>query len=89
MHSFLLGLFGSFLLMEPIAWFIHKYLMHGPLWFIHQDHHNIDPQKKFQLNDFFAFFPNQFIGVLKNISTDYCLARYFRRIETASLSLAH
>ena len=42
--------------MEPIAWFIHKYLMHGPLWFIHEDHHNIDPNKKFQLNDSFALF---------------------------------
>ena len=31
----LLGLVG----MEALGWFIHKYLMHGPLWFIHRTHH--------------------------------------------------
>lgn len=52
--SFVLAFIAAFLVMEPIAWFLHKYLMHGPLWFIHEDHHKIDPNKKFQLNDTFA-----------------------------------
>lgn len=66
MLNFLFGFFGSFLLMEPIAWFIHKYLMHGPLWFIHQDHHNIDPKNRFQLNDSFAlvFVAPSFFSIL-------------------------
>ncbi|SES27039.1 beta-carotene 3-hydroxylase [Pedobacter rhizosphaerae] len=27
------------ILMECMSWFIHKYLFHGPLWFIHKSHH--------------------------------------------------
>jgi beta-carotene 3-hydroxylase len=45
---FLLGFFG----IEVIATLIHKYLMHGPLWFIHESHHR--PKGKFELNDLFA-----------------------------------
>ena len=35
----LLLLFGSFMLMESVAWFSHKYIMHGFLWKWHKDHH--------------------------------------------------
>lgn len=49
--TFLLGFFG----MEIAAWAAHKYLMHGPLWFLHQDHHTPGPGI-FERNDFFAFF---------------------------------
>lgn len=44
---------GTFLLMEGITWLTHKYIMHGWLWYLHEDHH----QKKtgfFEKND--AFF---------------------------------
>lgn len=45
----LLG-FGA---MEFSGWFIHKYLMHGPLWKIHKTHH--EPSKSFlELNDLFS-----------------------------------
>lgn len=27
------------LVMEGWAWWVHKYILHGPLWFIHQTHH--------------------------------------------------
>jgi beta-carotene 3-hydroxylase len=39
--------------MEAFSWFIHKYLFHGPLWFIHKTHHQ---QKHgwFELNDLFS-----------------------------------
>lgn len=30
---------GSFLAMEGVAWFTHKYIMHGLLWTLHKDHH--------------------------------------------------
>jgi len=26
-------------IMEFVAWFAHKYIMHGPLWSWHEDHH--------------------------------------------------
>ena len=38
--------------MEFIAWFAHKFLMHGVLWNIHRDHHQ-PTGHKFQVNDFF------------------------------------
>jgi beta-carotene 3-hydroxylase len=43
----------AFLLMEGIAWTAHKYLMHGPLWGLHNDHHQ-GGYHPFQKND--AFF---------------------------------
>ncbi|PCH99064.1 MAG: carotene hydroxylase [Bacteroidetes bacterium] len=43
----------SFAFMEGFAWFTHKYIMHGPLWFIHKSHHVIS-KGTFQLNDLFA-----------------------------------
>jgi beta-carotene 3-hydroxylase len=45
--------FLGFVLMELSGWFIHKYLMHGPLWMIHKTHHQ--PSKSFfELNDLFS-----------------------------------
>lgn len=29
----------TFLAMEALAWAMHKYLLHGPLWFLHESHH--------------------------------------------------
>lgn len=40
--------------MEAISWFIHKYLFHGPLWFIHKTHH-LPHSGYFELNDIFSF----------------------------------
>ena len=45
---FLIGFIG----IEVFATLIHKYLMHGPLWFIHESHHR--PKGRFELNDLFA-----------------------------------
>ncbi len=30
---------GTFAAMEFVAWFTHKYVMHGLLWHLHRDHH--------------------------------------------------
>ena len=43
----------AFVGMEFAAWATHKYLMHGPLWFLHEDHHNLTG-KPLQKNDSFA-----------------------------------
>ncbi|MXV52965.1 fatty acid hydroxylase [Pedobacter sp. HMF7647] len=43
----------TFVLMEAVSWAMHKYLFHGPLWFIHKTHH----QKRhgwLELNDIFS-----------------------------------
>jgi len=46
----------TFVWMEWMAWFLHKYVMHGFLWYLHQDHHLVNKDKVFQKNDFFALF---------------------------------
>jgi beta-carotene 3-hydroxylase len=39
--------------MEAFSWAIHKYLFHGPLWFIHKTHHQ-ERHGWFELNDIFS-----------------------------------
>ena len=39
--------------MEGVAWFTHKYIMHGLLWYFHKDHHTRDNKGFFEKNDFF------------------------------------
>lgn len=39
--------------MEGVAWFTHKYIMHGLLWYFHRDHHTRDNNGFFEKNDFF------------------------------------
>ena len=39
--------------MEFVAWFTHKYVMHGFLWYLHEDHHALTGNT-FQKNDAFA-----------------------------------
>jgi beta-carotene 3-hydroxylase len=49
--AFLAGLVG----MEAVAWAAHKWLMHGPLWFLHASHHA--PRKgRWEANDLFGLF---------------------------------
>ena len=45
----------TFLLMEPVTWFIHKYIMHGILWNLHKDHHDHSHEGKLEKNDYFFF----------------------------------
>ena len=43
--------------MEFMAWFSHKYIMHGFLWYLHADHHKKDHDSWFERNDsFFVFY---------------------------------
>ena len=43
----------SFVAMEWVAWFTHKYIMHGFLWNLHRDHHRKDHDSTFERNDLF------------------------------------
>lgn len=43
----------TFFIMEGITWLTHKYVMHGFLWYLHEDHHQPKPGF-FEKND--AFF---------------------------------
>lgn len=44
---------GVFILMEGVTWLTHKYVMHGFLWYFHEDHHQPGYPHVFEKNDFF------------------------------------
>lgn len=47
----------TFIIMEMITWLAHKYVMHGFLWYLHEDHHQPKYANVFEKNDiFFAIF---------------------------------
>ena len=48
--------FMTFFMMEFMAWFTHKYVMHGFLWSLHSDHHKKDHDSWFERNDAFFIF---------------------------------
>ena len=53
--TYILLIPAGFFFMEILSYFMHKYLQHGILWFIHQDHHKYT-KGKFQKNDTFTLF---------------------------------
>jgi beta-carotene 3-hydroxylase len=44
---------GALALMEVVAYLTHRYLMHGPLWFVHRSHH-APRTSRFEWNDLFG-----------------------------------
>jgi len=47
----------TFILMEGVTWCTHKFVMHGFLWYLHEDHHQPKYQGTFEKNDaFFVIF---------------------------------
>ena len=44
---------GTFLFWEFVAWFTHKYIMHGFLWVWHRSHHTVHDHA-LERNDWFA-----------------------------------
>ena len=43
--------------MEAVAWWMHKFIMHGPFWNLHEDHHVKDNHDTFfERNDYFFVF---------------------------------
>lgn len=66
---------GTFCFMEFMAWFTHKYIMHGFLWSLHKDHHRKDHDSWFERNDtffiFYAVVSMSFIMIADNTSFWY------------------
>lgn len=50
---YILVTLATFVVMEGITWLTHKYVMHGFLWYLHEDHHQ-KGKGFFEKND--AFF---------------------------------
>ena len=49
----ILIIIGTFIFMEGVAWFTHKYIMHGFLWKWHKSHQKTK-NNTLELNDLFA-----------------------------------
>ncbi len=59
----LIFLYLHVFVMEFMAWFTHKYVMHGFLWSLHKDHHRKDHKSWCERNDtFFIFYALVSIG---------------------------
>lgn len=59
--------------MEAFSWAIHKYLFHGPLWFIHKTHHQ-HRHGWLELNDIFSLlfaFVALYLMWIAHITLDY------------------
>ncbi len=52
---YIMIIFVTFLFMEVVAWFLHKYIMHGFGWYLHEDHHRYT-KGRFEKNDIFGLF---------------------------------
>ena len=40
----------AFVVMEPVTWATHRFVMHGPGWFLHESHHR-GRGRRFEAND--------------------------------------
>ncbi|HET6227456.1 MAG TPA: sterol desaturase family protein [Bacteroidia bacterium] len=65
----------AFIAMEGVAWFTHKYIMHGLFWNLHQDHHSPNQHSVLEKNDsFFLFFAVPgILGLLVGVQNDFNL----------------
>jgi beta-carotene 3-hydroxylase len=69
----------TFIVMEGVAWFTHKYIMHGLLWTLHKDHHLKDHNTFWERNDFFFLLfalPGIFL-IWKGIHLENSFLGYF------------
>lgn len=87
MISFLIT-FATFWFMEFMAWFTHKFVMHGFLWYLHKDHHQVEPGF-FEKNDaFFLIFaiPSAYCFITGSIYDDF---RFFIGLGIAIYGFAY
>ncbi|MBC8033646.1 MAG: sterol desaturase family protein [Chitinophagaceae bacterium] len=66
---------GVFLIMEGVSWLTHRFVMHGFLWHLHEDHHQKQPGF-FEKNDsFFIIFavPSFFCILFGSLQSIYWL----------------
>lgn len=73
---YILVTFAAYAGMEFVAWAAHRYLMHGPLWSWHEDHHLPKYEKTgfWEKNDrFFIVFaiPSMFSYMAGSLYADY------------------
>jgi beta-carotene 3-hydroxylase len=79
---------ATFCFMEFMAWFTHKFVMHGILWYLHRDHHQ-GHEGWFEKNDaFFLIFavPSAYCFITGAIYNDF---RFFIGVGIALYGLAY
>ena len=79
----------TFSFMEFIAWFTHKYIMHGILWHLHKDHHQPNDKSIFEKNDYFFLIfaiPSFILFVLGSKDFNYM---FFSGLGIALYGLAY
>lgn len=85
----MIWLFVTFFLMEGITWCTHRFVMHGFLWYLHEDHHRPSPGF-FEKNDaFFLIFaiPSSLLIIYGSIALfDF---RFFVGLGIAAYGLAY
>lgn len=62
-----------FVLMEGITWLTHRYIMHGFLWYLHEDHHQKGPGFWEKNDAFFVIFaiPSWLCIMLGSMNQNY------------------
>ena len=63
---------GAFMFMEFYAWYMHKYVMHGFLWVLHEDHHRYH-ESWLEKNDIFTLFFSSIAILLIYCGTTYAM----------------
>jgi beta-carotene 3-hydroxylase len=63
---------AAFIFMEFYAWFMHKYIMHGFLWVLHEDHHRYH-ESRLEKNDIFTLFFSSIAILLIYYGTTYAI----------------
>ena len=53
--SSIVAFFAAAVFWEFVAWWMHKYVMHGVGWILHEDHHKTSG-RRLQKNDLYAIF---------------------------------
>ena len=69
----------TFIFMEGVAWFTHKYIMHGFLWNLHKSHHKVH-KHFFEMNDLFAVIfsiPSILLIYIGYSYESYSILKYF------------
>jgi beta-carotene 3-hydroxylase len=65
----------TFFFMECVAWFTHKYIMHGFLWSWHKSHHH-PYEGVFEKNDLFGLVFSIPAAILMMIGGEYASLRF-------------
>jgi len=56
--------------MEVFAYLVHRYVMHGPLWLLHESHHRPRQSAVFEKNDLFGIVFEQHADLRRLMMTE-------------------